>query len=144
MAVKKRVRFGGGGHIDISLLFDSISDALKDAIVEELDPVMGKMVERAKSKVNVGTVRRGVYMSGKHAGKSWTSRDPGRLRDSIRKAVHRRNDKTAVIGFFEAGDHDAYYALMHEMENPYFKQAFNAYRGAAMAAVSQALSKVTE
>jgi len=143
MAVKERFRFSGGGYMDMSLFFDEIPDALKNAIEEELSPVIDNMVSLAKQNVNVGTVRRDVYKTGKYAGKFWTSRDPGRLRDTIRGAVHRRKDKTAVIGFFEAGSPDAFYALMHEIKNPYFRPAFNTYRGAAMSAVSQALSKVT-
>jgi hypothetical protein len=149
MAFQEKLRFSNGGYMDMSLYFDEISDEFKDAVVKELTPVIDKMVAMAKQNVSVGTISRpvaGTRQRGnkvsKYKGKSWTSRTPGRLKASIRSAVHRRHDKTAVIGFFEAGSHDAYYALMHEYKNPYFMTAFNKHRAAAMAAVELALSKV--
>ncbi|MDL2315649.1 hypothetical protein LJC59_01005 [Desulfovibrio sp. OttesenSCG-928-A18] len=147
MAVNKRIRFRGGGYMDMSLYFDEIPDAFRDAVMAELSPVMDKMVSSAKQKVHVGSGPRDprpVYEDGKYAGESWTSRDPGRLKKTIRRAVHRRKDKTAVIGFFEAGSEDAYYALMHEYKNPYFESSFNENRATAMNAVIKALDKVTK
>lgn len=143
MAVKKNVRFSNGGFMDVSLYFDEIPDAFKAAVVSELSPVIGKMVGKAKNRVRVGKIKRGAYKEGRYAGESWTSREPGRLKKTIRGAVHRRKDKTAVIGFFEAGSNDAYYALMHEYKNPYFENSFNEHRDEAVAAVEKALAKVT-
>lgn len=78
-------------------------------------------------------------------GKKWESREPGRLRDSIKSAVHIRKDNTAVIGFLEAGGEDAFYAGFVEMgtykmsPRPFLRPAFNRNKAAAVAAISKAV-----
>lgn len=83
-------------------------------------------------------------------GKKWESRQPGRLRDSIRSTVAARRDKTAVLGFLEAGSTDAFYALFVEfgtykmLPKPFLRPAFNAYKHEARVAVERACVRLVQ
>lgn len=83
-------------------------------------------------------------------GKKWESRQPGRLRDSIKTTVAPRKDKTAVLGFLEAGNDDAFYALFVEYgtykraATPFLRTAFNQYVLEAKKAVNRALYRFAE
>lgn len=83
-------------------------------------------------------------------GKKWESRQPGRLRDSIRASVHMRHDRTAVIGFLEAGSEDAFYASYVELgtykmnPKPFLRPAFNRHKRNAIEAARRAVAKVSK
>lgn len=76
---------------------------------------------------------------------SWMTRTPGRLRDSIRSAVHIRKDNAAVVGFLEAGSDDAFYARFVELgthkmtPRPFLRPAFNRHKATAVVAINRAM-----
>jgi hypothetical protein len=152
---------------------DGIAADLEAAIKYELGPVMEKMVEEAKSLVQVGGGSEGAweinprtgneqfnprdprkpYATGPHAGKPYTSRDPGRLEASIRQAVQTKKDRTAVIGFFEAGNDNTDYAFVEELGVPgvvggtreghaFLRPAFNKFADEAVRAIEKAVESL--
>lgn len=145
MAIKTKQRIAGGGYITLDLNLDEISEALHREIEAELSPVVDKMVTRARASVPIGSGRRDprpVYESGSDVGAPWTARTPGTLKESIVGSIHIRKDKTAVIGFFEAGGFMPYYALMVERKTGFFSNAFLAFRNQAMDAIARAVANV--
>ena len=138
---------GGSFYVDLEWNGGLISDALKEEIEQGLSPVMADMESAASAAVHIGSGPRDprpVYKKGKYAGKAWTSREPGRLQKTIRSSVRMRKDRTAIVGFLEAGDDMAYYAAMEEMEHPYLRPAFNTRAQRAIQAINDAVAKVAE
>jgi len=135
----RTIRAGGSSvHADLSFIGDEIDDELEKAIKKRLRPLMKRMSDTAQAAAPIGggttesskrdprlpvghSANRKNIVTKNH-GKAWTSRKPGRLKASIRGQVHIRKDKTAVVGFLEAGNHpetvntynDAYYAQWQE------------------------------
>ena len=68
---------------------------LENVAVERLVMAAELVASKAKANCPTGTVSRPAYQKGKHAGKEWTSRQPGRLRDTIR--VERERTKSGAI-----------------------------------------------
>ena len=159
---------------------EGIAADLEAAITEALEPIMRKMADRAKSLVqtggnspgaveeytwkrkdgSVGTGtrfnprdRRAPYQNGPHRGEFYTSREPGRLKESIRHSVHTRNDRTAILGFLEAGDENTDYAFWEELGVPgvvggkreghaFIRPAFNEFADEAVRAIEKAVASL--
>jgi hypothetical protein len=149
-----------------------VTQAVEDAIKGALEPILAKMAEEAIENVHVGGEHDSVYLSGpsagqympprdprdpyatgKHAGKPYTARKPGTLKASIRYSVHARKDRTAVLGFFEAGGDNTDYAFVEELgiggttgtkrgNHAFLRPAFNKYADAAVKAVEDALAQI--
>lgn len=87
----------------------------------------------------VGTVSRPMYKTGRYAGQSWTARDAGQLRRSIR-VVERSEEKYGfalaqfkTLGHYGdvrvyAGHYLAYYAAIVEHYTPFMRPALEATR----------------
>lgn len=75
----------------------------------------------------VGTISRPIYRSGSYKGATWTSRDAGRLRKSVRivekKTPTGRLSKKMNIRVY-VGHHTAYYADIVEFYSPFMRPAF--------------------
>lgn len=86
----------------------------------------------------VGTISRPIAKSGVYAGQPWTSRDAGRLKDSIR-IVERNEDKyghafkafgmTRGLVRVYAGHYLAYYARVVEYYSPFMRPAVESTLG---------------
>jgi hypothetical protein len=80
--------------------------------------IKGKDGKKKLLLVDVNSPRdpRDVYKQGSGAGRSWTSRKPGRLRDTIHvNYVGGTRKKDAVVGYVTAGDGgDVYYEIFKE------------------------------
>ena len=94
--------------------------------MEKLREAAEVVASAARRIVKVGTITRPVYKSGKYAGKAWTARVPGSLRDSIRvtelrssgvKAAQFRNVRVY------AGNYKVIYAAMVEKNTGFMKKA---------------------
>lgn len=122
----------GNVTIGMSWFGDVLVERLTELLIEELTPVFDKMVVRARQLCRVKS---------------------GTLRDSIQSSVVARHDKTAVLGFLEAGDDDAFYAHFIEfgpvkgkrkwLFKPYLRPAFNEYIGEARAAIDRAVARLS-
>ena len=76
----------------------------------------------------VGTISRPMYRSGPYRGESWTSRDAGRLRKSVRVVekttkTGRLSKKMSVRVY--VGHFTAWYADIVEFSRPFLRPAFN-------------------
>lgn len=75
----------------------------------------------------------------------WRSRSSGRLKSSISSTVVQRNDRTAVLGFLEAGNAEAFYARWVEFgtikmaPRPFLRPAFYAHYSRAVDACNLAV-----
>jgi hypothetical protein len=96
-------------HVSMEWYGDKLPDELLNAIQEELDVVMKKMSLDAQRLVAIGNVVRGPTPNN-----TSNARTPGTLQDSIKGMANKKKDNTAVIGFLEAGDKDAFYAVYQE------------------------------
>lgn len=150
---KKQARFvsgnriiqGGTVTIDFQWLGEGLEDRFSEILLEEWRPLFAKVEARAKQLCPVGSIAR--------EGTGPTStRKPGTLRKSIKTTVARRRDKTAVLGFAEAGNDDAYYAVFVEFgtqngnrsmaPHPYLRPAFNENIGAIRTALDRAWQRL--
>jgi hypothetical protein len=120
--VKLNGQFGSAtGGVYINWDGDEFTEAVMVEIEKVLEPIMKEMAEAAKAKVHIGKSKRDPrpsYKRGQHAFQPYTSREPGRLRDSIKGRTARRKDKTAVLGFLEAGNTLTDYAFVEELGVP--------------------------
>jgi len=64
----------------------------EDITMDRLEKAADIIAERANRNCPVGTIVRPVYKTGKYAGRIWTSRNPGRLKKSVR--VVRKKTKS--------------------------------------------------
>jgi hypothetical protein len=97
----------------------------RDQLVKAADIVKAA----ARRRCLVGTITRPMYRRGKYAGQDWTSRDGGRLRNSIQ----RTNGSETVQGIGEelpnrsiaiiAGNYWAWYSDIVEFYTPYMGPA---------------------
>lgn len=77
----------------------------------------------------------------------WRSRSSGRLKSSITSTVVQRNDRTAVLGFLEAGNAEAFYARFVEFgtikmaPRPFIRPAFYAHYSRAVEACNRAIGR---
>lgn len=134
---KKRLARGKGIYADFTWLGDELKERFRELVLEEIAPVARNMEATAKRECPVGTIERlsPLYdrkrKKARTMGHKWESRQPGRLRDSIRSSVTIRKDRSAVLLFLEAGDHDAFYARFVEFgtartsPHPFLRSAFN-------------------
>ena len=81
----------------------------------------------ARRKCPVGTISRPMYRTGPYAGQTWTARDAGRLRKSIRvvrkktptgRAFSKKKGVRIYCGHFTA-----YYAAIVEHSRPFMRPA---------------------
>ena len=68
---------------------------LENVAADRLVQAAQVVADKAKTNCPTGDISRPAYKRGKHAGKEWTSRQPGRLKDSIR--VERERTKSGAI-----------------------------------------------
>lgn len=91
------------------------------------------MAGMVRMRCPVGTVSRPMYQSGPHAGQNWTSRDAGRLKESVR-VTEKYGDEhsylsslvagSAVYGTrVYAGHYLAWYGKIVEFYTPFFRPA---------------------
>lgn len=101
-------------------------------VMTRLTDAADVIADELKHRVPIGTVSRPAYKTGKYAGKKWTSREPGRLRKTVR--VVRKKTKKGNLSRKKnvrvyVGDYLGYYALIVEHEQPYFRPALAATMG---------------
>lgn len=81
-----------------------------------------------RRKCPVGTISRPMYRSGAYKGQSWTSRDAGRLRKSVRIVEKRtktgRLSKSISVRVY-VGHYTAWYADIVEFSRPFMRPAYN-------------------
>jgi len=102
----------------------------------EFDEVSRKRLVKAakvlkaavRRRCPVGTISRPMYRSGPYRGQSWTSRDAGRLRKSVRvvekKTKTGRLSKSMSVRVY-AGHYDAWYADIVEFSKAFMRPAYN-------------------
>jgi hypothetical protein len=88
-----------------------------DAGMDRLRKAAGVIADRARSRCPVGTLSRPIYKRGPYAGRSWTRRDAGALRKTIR-VVEKHELGTEISKARNvrvyAGNYDVYYAQIVE------------------------------
>lgn len=106
-----------------------------DRLVDAAEVIAAKARANVPHKLNL---RRPVYKKGKYEGRLWTSREPGRLKESIRvrrrrtksgKAFSRKRNVRVYAGHYIKGDVEyanylAYYAAIVEYTKAYLRPAF--------------------
>ena len=114
-------------------------EAFENVAIERLVKAAEVLKENAKRRTPVGTVSRPMYRRGPYAGQSWTSRDAGRLKKSIRvvqkktksgKALSRKRSVRVY-----AGHYTAWYARIVEYSKPYMRPALTQSIAAMRAAI---------
>jgi len=117
---------------------NKFDQTFENIAMERLVEAAEVVAKRARINVKVGTVTRPVYKSGKYVGRAWTSREPGRLKESIR--VRRKRTKggrafsrkrnvriyagNVLKGGMTYGNYLAYYGAIVEFKRPYLRPAF--------------------
>lgn len=100
----------------------------EDICIDRLVNGAEVIANKASSVCKTGTVTRPMYKTGKYAGQSWTSRDGGRLKKSIRvvrkktksgKAFSKKRNVRVYIG-----NYFAYYARIVEHDKPFLRPSF--------------------
>jgi hypothetical protein len=143
-------------NFNIEWLGDEMFDAMRGVIIEELVPVFEKMGTSARALVHTGGSPRdprSAYKSGAHSGQPYTSRTPGRLRESIQTSVVSRTDRKAILGILEAGGDMADYAFVEELGVPgrkggstsghaFLRPSFAKHLEEAKAAITNAINKL--
>ena len=104
--------------------FDSHFEKVSMNRLKEAAQVVEKS---AKKTVKVGTISRPIYQSGPYAGQTWTKRDAGSLKKSIRVVRKRTKSGKALsrkrnIRVY-AGNYFAYYAAIVEYKDSYLRSA---------------------
>jgi hypothetical protein len=94
-----------------------------NASMERLRKAAEVIAEKARSNCPVGTISRPIYKTGPYAGESWTARDAGALKKTIR--VREKNSTGAAIATARnvriyAGNSDVYYASIVEFAGKKF------------------------
>ena len=81
-----------------------------------------------RRKCPIGTISRPIYQSGPYKGQTWTSRDAGRLRKSVRVVEQRtktgRLSKKMNVRVY-VGHYTAWYADIVEFSRPFMRPAYN-------------------
>ena len=107
------------------------SQKIKDAIMKEhvgnLEVVGDLIAKKARAKCPVGTTSRPMYKTGRYAGQSWTKRDAGALKKSIRAVMKKGKNDVWII----AGNFNVYYARIVEFYTPFMRPALESSRAAA-------------
>jgi HK97 gp10 family phage protein len=85
---------------------------------EKLTEKAAKIVEaEAKRLCPVGDWEKGIAKTGKYAGRSWTARRPGKLRDAITAAKSKFKDGGWIV-YVPAQGSDTYYVRWVELGAP--------------------------
>lgn len=97
---------------------NKFDETFENIAMERLEDAARIIAEKAKSKCEIGKISRPVYERGKYKKLPWTSRDPGRLRKSIR-VVRKKIRKGKAFSSRRnvrvyAGHYTAYYAGWEE------------------------------
>ena len=106
------------------------------ASMGRLRKAAGLIASKARQRCPVGTISRPIYKTGMYAGKSWTARDAGSLKKTIR-VVEKREKYGAGIAFSKArnirvyaGNYNVYYAKIVEyMGKAFLRPALNSSKG---------------
>lgn len=86
------------------------------ASMDRLRKAAEVIATKARSKCPVGTISRPIYKRGPYAGKSWTARDAGALKKTIR--VVEKNGVRNIRVY--AGNFNVYYASIVEFAGKKF------------------------
>ena len=106
---------------------NAFDESFENVAIERLVDAAEVVANSARQKCPVGTVSRPMYKRGPYAGKTWTSRDKGRLKKSIRvvrlktksgKAFSKKRNVRVYAGHFTA-----YYAKIVEHTKPFMRPA---------------------
>jgi hypothetical protein len=112
---------------------NKMDQTFEDVAIKRLVKAANVVVDAARSRCPVGTISRPMYKSGPYKNATWTSRDAGRLKASIRttrkktksgKAFTRKRNVRVY-----AGHYTAYYASIVEHYTPFMRPAFNSKMG---------------
>jgi hypothetical protein len=94
-----------------------------NASMERLRAGAEVIATKARQKCPVGTISRPIYKTGKYAGKSWTARDAGALKKTIR-VVEKKDTGTGFAQLRNirvyAGNYNVYYAQVVEYNGKQF------------------------
>lgn len=101
---------------------------------ERLDRVGQMMADEVRKKTPVGTVSRPIYQRGPYAGKYWTARDAGALKNSVR--VTKQGDGRYHNIWIMCGNRKAYYCKIIEYYKPFFRPAINRAKNRAKVILS--------
>jgi hypothetical protein len=117
---------------------NKFDETFENVAIERLVQAAEVVATKARQNCHEGTITRPVYKSGKYAGRAWTSREPGRLKKSIRvrrkrtvsgRAFSRKRNiriyaGNVLKGGMTYGDYLAYYGAIVEFKRPYLRPAF--------------------
>ena len=101
-----------------------IENAIMKINVGKLEDVGQVIAEKARAKCPVGKISRPMYKTGRYAGQSWTARDAGALKKSIRVVQKEGENDVWVI----AGSKEVSYAGIVEHYTPFMRPALRASR----------------
>jgi len=96
-----------------------IQNAIMKENVGKLESAGQVIAEKARAKCPVGKTSRPMYQTGRYAGQSWTARDSGALKKSIRVVQRKGVNDVWVI----AGNKQVYYARIVEYYTPFMRPA---------------------
>lgn len=105
----------------------------ENVAIERLVGAAKVVASAARRRCPVGTTTRPIYKSGPYAGQSWTARDAGQLKKSIRvvrkktksgKAFSKKRNVRIYVGNFLA-----YYASIVEHSKPFMRPGFESSMG---------------
>ena len=88
-----------------------------NASMDRLRKAANVIADKARARCPVGTISRPIYKTGPYAGQSWTARDAGALKKSIR-VVEKKGQGAAILEDRNirvyAGNYNVYYAKIVE------------------------------
>lgn len=106
---------------------NAMDETFENVAIERLVEAAEVVANHALQKCPVGTVSRPMYKTGPYAGQSWTARDAGQLRKSIRVVRKKTKSGRAFSKMREvrvyAGHFLAYYAPIVEFYKPFMRPA---------------------
>lgn len=109
---------------------NAFDETFENVAMDRLLEAAEVVANSARQKCPVGTISRPIYKTGRYAGQTWTSRDAGRLKKSIRVVQLKSKtgkplSKKRNVRIY-AGHYLAYYAKIVEYNGkPFLREALN-------------------
>jgi len=106
-----------------------MDETFENVVMERLVEAAYVVKTKAVATVRTGTISRPIYKTGPYAGQFWTSREPGRLKKSIR--VYRKKTKSGKAFSKKrnvriyAGGKETNYHYVEEFNHPFLRTSLN-------------------